>query len=139
MAHGSNDELPLSARRQKPFEISSTMSYSVVLVITSVQPERRNSRWCSTLKDNRIYDFMIEATSAEPSTVEIDGTMENIRAHTRIGYRQNAAARDPADSKPALIHVRSLAQMAYDSIHILNCPLETSNRNLDIARITGTV
>lgn len=82
---------------------------------------------------------MIEATSAEPSTVEIDGTMENIRAHTRIRYRQNATARDPADSKPALVHVWPFAQMAHDSIHILNSSLETRNRNLDIARITGTV
>jgi hypothetical protein len=44
-----------------------------------VQPKRRNAGWCTTLKDHRIYDFMTGATSAKPSPIEIDGTLENIR------------------------------------------------------------
>ncbi len=82
---------------------------------------------------------MAGATSTEPSTVKIDSASENSRAHTRICYRQDTAARDSPDGKPALIHVRPRAQMAHDGIQILNSPLETRKRNFDIAGIAGAV
>lgn len=43
------------------------------------------------------------------------------------------------DDKLALIHIRPLAQMAYDSVHVLDSPLEASNRDFYIAGIAGAV
>lgn len=65
MARGGGNEFPLSARRQKLFKISPAVPYSIVLVMTAVQPKRRNSGWGSTFEDGRVYDFMIGATSAK--------------------------------------------------------------------------
>lgn len=62
---GGSNEFPLSARRQKLFKISPAVPYSIVLVMTAVQPKRRNSGWGSTFEDGRVYDFMIGATSAK--------------------------------------------------------------------------
>ena len=87
----------------------------------------------------RVYDFMTGAMSAKPSAVEIDGASESGRAHTRICYGQDAAARNSPDGKLALIHIRPLAQMAHYSIQILNSPLEARKRNFDIAGIAGPV
>jgi hypothetical protein len=39
----------------------------------------------------------------------------------------------PPDDKPVLIHIGSFAQMANNSVHVINGTLETRNSNFNIA------
>jgi hypothetical protein len=69
MACGGSNELSLPSRQQKLFKIPATVLYSIILIKTAVQPKRRNSGWCSTFKDTRIYDLMTGASSAKSSAI----------------------------------------------------------------------
>lgn len=115
------------------------MSYVIVLVVTSMQPERGNSRCCTAREQLRVQRFMARASATLPASVEVDSAHEWPRPHTSIGNRKYAASGNSTNDKLALVNVTHVSDAAHYIVHVLDRPLETRNRYFRIARVAGAI